>query len=58
MSKGYAYVPPVLLDSLLAGHFRARLSEALAVSCKLICDIMDDVICDVITGDVTSDGWC
>jgi len=25
-------VPPVLLDSLLAGHFRARLSEALAVS--------------------------
>jgi len=29
----------VLLDSLLAGHFRARLSEALAVSCDF-----DDVI--------------
>lgn len=40
--KGYAYVPPLLLDSLLAGHFRMRLSEALAVMSQHIGSVDED----------------
>lgn len=40
--KGYAYVPTLLLDSLLAGHFRMKLSEALAVMSQHISSIDED----------------